>query len=174
MGLAEAGAAVEEERIITVTRSVNDATGGGDSEIIITTDDEIVKGVLLIKAGFVAATVFKSAGGSSAFAGDFLAGDFARANFGLNWGFNFKGEVFNFYTVIFKGGSDKVIVTVAELFDVESVFDADFNVAVFSGKQRSVLEPSGKVSGGNLLFDFSKCVFPNVVHIVCEPPFEIL
>jgi len=98
------------------------------------------------------------------FDGDIATGDFAGANFGFGGGFNFERDFFNFNLVVFEGSSDKVVITVAELFDIESVFDADFDIAIFSGDEGGILEPSGKVGGGKLLFYLSKCVFPNVVH----------
>ena len=91
-------------------------------------------------------------------------GDFAGANARLSGGFDFKSKIFDFDAIVFKGGRNKIVITIAKLFDIEGVFDADFNMAIFGGKKRGVLEPGGKIGRGDLLFDFSKRVFPNVIH----------
>ena len=44
-------------------------------------------------------------------------------------------------------------VAIAELLDVESVFDPDEDFAILGGKQGSILKPGGKVDLGNLLFN---------------------
>ena len=62
MGFAEAWAAIEEEGIITVAWGINDAASGGDGEVIVGTDDEVIESVFVIEAGFVVAGLFGGGG----------------------------------------------------------------------------------------------------------------
>ena len=52
MGLAEAGATVEEKRVWVGAWMVDDTFGGGDGEVVVATDDEIIESIFLIEAGF--------------------------------------------------------------------------------------------------------------------------
>ena len=168
MGFTETGAAVEEEGVITVTGGVDDTAGGGDSEVVIRADDEIIEGVFLVKTGFVGSRVFfrgRSESFNTLFNDGVGSGDFAGTDFRFCGRFYLESKFDDFDLVVFKRGSNKVVIAVTKLFNIESVFNADFNVTVFSREKGSVLEPGGKISSGNLLFDFSKCVFPNVVHV---------
>jgi len=42
VSFAETGTTVEEERVVTVARGIDNATGGGDGEIVVGADDEVV------------------------------------------------------------------------------------------------------------------------------------
>ena len=92
------------------------------------------------------------------------ASNFARADFGLGAGLDLEIDGFYSDIVVFEGGLDLVEEAATEVLDVESVFDADADVAVFGRKQGGVLEPGGKVYLGNLLLELGEHVLPNVVH----------
>ena len=135
VGFAEAWAAVEKEGIIAGAWGIDDAFGGGDSKIIIGADDEIIEGIFGIKAVVFGGLVLGGfgAGDFDVFfdGGGFRLGDFAGADFGFNFRLDFEINGFYINIVVFKGGSDDVEIAVAELFDVEGVFDADDNFTVF-------------------------------------------
>ena len=62
MGFAEAWATVEEEWIVAVAWGIDDTAGGGDGEIIVGTDDEVIESVFVIEAGFVVARLLGGGG----------------------------------------------------------------------------------------------------------------
>ena len=76
------------------------------------------------------------------FKGDITCGDFARADFGFNFGLDFKINIFNFEIIILKCGGDNSEVAITELFDIERVFDADNNVTIVVRDDGCTLEPS--------------------------------
>ncbi len=53
MGFTEAWATIEEKGIITVAWGINDAASGGDGEVVIGADDEVVESVFMVEAGFM-------------------------------------------------------------------------------------------------------------------------
>ena len=67
--------------------------------------------------------------------------------------------------VFLESGFDDVDKFGTELFDVERVFDTDNDIAISGGYKCGILEPSGKITSGNFLLNFSKGVFPDVVHL---------
>ena len=42
VGFAEAGATIEKERIVATAGGVDDAAGGGNGEVVVGTDDEVL------------------------------------------------------------------------------------------------------------------------------------
>ena len=64
------------------------------------------------------------------FEGKITRGDFAGADFGFDFGLDLKVDGFDFEVGVFKCGGDDGEVAVAELFDVERIFDTDDDVAV--------------------------------------------
>ena len=50
MGFAETGATIKEEGIVAGAGGFDNVFGGGDCEFIITTDDEVIKSVFIVKA----------------------------------------------------------------------------------------------------------------------------
>lgn len=87
--------------------------------------------------------------------GEVAGGDFARADFGFDFGLNLKVDGFDFEVGVFKCGSDDGEVAVAELFDVERIFDTNDDIAVITRDDGCALEPSREIGWGNLLLDFS-------------------
>ena len=53
MGFTETGSAIEEKRIITRAGGFNDTTSGGDSDVIVGTDNKIFDGVFGIESSFL-------------------------------------------------------------------------------------------------------------------------
>ena len=103
-------------------------------------------------------------GFNAIFDGGVTFSDFTRADFGFDVGLNFEIYSIDFDIVIFEGSFNNINITIAKLFDVEGIFDADDNTAIVGRDERGILEPGGKISSRNLLFYLSKCVFPNVIH----------
>ena len=50
VGFAEARTTIEKERIIAAARGVDDATSGGNGEIVIGADDEVIESVFFVEA----------------------------------------------------------------------------------------------------------------------------
>ena len=103
----------------------------------------------MIEAGFATGGISSGglADGFDAFFNKRIGvGDFTRANFGFNAGLDFKVDVGNVEIVVFEGGGDEVEVAIAKLFDVEGVFDANFDVATIGRDKGSILEPGRKIS----------------------------
>ena len=148
VGLAEAGATIEEEGIIAVAGGVDDTASGGDGEVVVGADDEIVESVFLVEAGFVGGGVFGGLtdGFDAVFDYGVAFGDFAGADFRFGAMLDFEIDVDNVEIVVLEGGSDEIEITIAELLDVERVFDTDFDVAVGGRNKGSVLEPGGEIS----------------------------
>ena len=134
MGFAEARATIEEEWVVAFAWGVDNAAGGGDRKVIIRADDEIIQGVFLIEAGFLVAGLLGRgrafAASEVSFEGKITRGDFAGADFGFNFGLDFEINGVDFEISILEGSSDDVKVTVAQLLDVERIFDTDDDVAV--------------------------------------------
>ena len=158
MSFSKTRATIKEERIVAVAGGVNDAAGGGDGEVVVGADDEIVESIFIIEAGFVTAGMLIREGGFDATpesSSGVVFGDFARTDFGFDGRFDFESDAFDVDLVVLEGGSDNVIITVAELLDIEGVFDADFDITAFGRNEGGILKPSRKVGWGNLLLDFS-------------------
>ena len=159
MGFAEAWATVEEERVVAVAWGINDAASGGDGEVIVGTNDEVIEGVFVIEAGFVVAGLFGGGGALDGakvlLKGKVTSGDFARANFGFDFGLDLKVDGFDFEIGVLECGGDDGEVAVAELFDVERILDTNDNIAVITRDDGCALEPSREIGWGNLLLDFS-------------------
>ena len=92
MGFAETRPAIKKEWIIAVARRVYNTTGGGNSEVIIWPNYEIIQGVLRIKAsavwGFFGEFGFDFL--NTGFKWDIFWSDFAGANFWLGTRLDFK------------------------------------------------------------------------------------
>ena len=71
-----------------------------------------------------------------------VSGNFAGADFRFDFSLDFKINIFNSEVIILKGGGDNSEVAIAELFDVEGIFDTYDNVAIFVGYNRGALKPS--------------------------------
>lgn len=130
MSFTKAGATVKEKRIIAGAGGINDAFGGGDGEVVIGTNDKIIDSVFIIKTITNCARRFFEWEGAI-FDELTTGGDFARANFGFTTGFNFKINGVDFYAVFGESFGDDVDESSAELLDVERVFDANNDVAIF-------------------------------------------
>ena len=78
---------------------------------------------------------------------DTIGGDFARADFGFNLSLNFEINLFDGEVIVLEGGGDDGEVAVAELFDIERVFDTYNNVAIFVRDDRGALKPGRKLAG---------------------------
>ena len=78
---------------------------------------------------------------------------------------NFEVDGIDGEVVVLESGFDNVGEFGAELLDVEGIFDADDDIAIFGRNERGVLEPGRKIAGGNFLLNFGKGVFPDVVHL---------
>ena len=74
--------------------------------------------------------------------GEVAGGDFARANFGFDFGLDLKVDGFDFEVGVFKCGGDDGEVAVAELFDVERILDTNDNIAVITRDDGCALELS--------------------------------
>ena len=147
MGFTEPGAAVKKEGIVTVAGGIDDVLSGGESEVVIGADDERIKRVFGIETGVWGRTTCFSGfevgtdGAEIIFDGGIATRDFAGTDFGFGGGLDFESDVVYGDIVVFEGGFNEVVVTVAELFDVEGVFDADEDVAISGRGEGSILEP---------------------------------
>ena len=143
MSFTETGTTVKEEGVITVTRGFNDATGGGDSDVVVGADNEIIDGVFGVEAGFLGFL----AGGKTFFSGgEFFidlgrSGDFTGSDFGFNFGLDHKIYGVNFDVIIFKCSSDEIEIAVAELLNIKGVFNSYYYITVGVFDDGCVLEP---------------------------------
>ena len=87
--------------------------------------------------------------------GEVAGGDFARADFGFDFGLDFEVDGFDFEVGVLECGGDDGEVAVAELFDVERILDTNDDIAVITRDDGCALEPSREICWGNLLLDFS-------------------
>ena len=74
--------------------------------------------------------------------GEVTGDDFARADFGFDFGLDLEVDGFDFEVGVFKCGGDDGEVAVAELFDVERIFDTNDDIAVITRDDGCALEPS--------------------------------
>ena len=96
---------------------------------------------------------------------NFILGDFSGTNLRFYFGLNFEIDGIYLDIIITKSGCNNVEVTIAKLFDIERIFDTDYYITVSIRDDGSALKPGGKICSGDLLLDFSKGVFPDVVHL---------
>ena len=138
VGFAEAGTAIKEEGVVAVAGVFDDVFGGGNGEIVVGADDEVIEGVFVVEAVAEGGLGLFTAGGSANVVFDganFGFGDFAGADFGFDLGLDFKIDGVDFEIVVFEGGGDEVEVATAELFDKKGIFDTNANVTVFGGDE---------------------------------------
>lgn len=134
VSFAEAGTAVEEEGVAASAGGFYNAASSGNGDIVVGANDEAIDGVFRVEAGFVSFGVGASGtffGGRELLTdGGRSTSDFAGANFGFNFGLDLEIDSIDGDVVILEGSGDEVEVAVAELFNVESVFDTNDDVAI--------------------------------------------
>ena len=157
VGFTEAGSAIEEEGVVAAAGSIDDATGGRNSKIVVGTDDEIIESVFFVET--------RSVGGFfEIFLGGFdvmmegrviIFSDFARTDTGFGVGFDFEIDGNYRDVVVFESGFDEIKITNAELVDEKRIFDTDANSAFVGREEGSILEPSNVITVANSLLNLS-------------------
>ena len=136
VGFAEARAAIEEERVIAAARGVDDTASGGNGEIVIRTDDEVIEGVFRVKTRFAGLVGFEilGIGFNASFdrVSRITSRNFARADTGTRGRLDVERDVFYLDIVILEGVADEITVAVIKLFNMKRIFNTNVNFAVGS------------------------------------------